>query len=74
VSDIVTDVSAAGADPVMSAIQGARDADAVLLDVRLGCAPPDAVHEAIVSLPAGGDPDRLRAFARRLQKRLENAR
>jgi hypothetical protein len=60
-------------DPVMSAVLGSRQADALVLGIRGGCAAPDALHEALQAIVAAGDVDLVRAFARRLQKALERA-
>lgn len=67
-------MTAAATDPVMSAIRGAEMASAALQHVQLGCAPPDALHDALQAAIDTRDPDLLRAFARRCQKALEVTR
>ncbi len=62
------------ADPVMSAIRGARAAQDVIRHVQAGCAAPDALHEALLAVVAANDDELLRAFARQLQKALETRR
>jgi hypothetical protein len=64
-------MTAVVADPVLSAIRGAREAQAVIATVHGGCAVPDALHDALQAVVRARDPDRLRAFARRVQKALE---
>lgn len=68
---IATEASAAVDNPILSAIRGAQEAQAVIATVQKGCASPDALHEALQAAFDAGDPDRLRAFARRVQKALE---
>ena len=58
-------------DPVASAMDGQKQACALIVELRQGCALPDALHSALQALRATGDGDRLRAFSRTLQKALE---
>jgi len=59
------------ADVVMSSIHGGQDAQRLLATVRDGCAPADALLEALKQVQATDDPVRLQGFARGLQKALE---
>jgi len=59
------------ADAAMAAIYGTRDAQKVLFDIRGGCASPDAVLTALEAVLSLDDPERLRGFARELQKAIE---
>lgn len=56
------------ADQVMEAIRGQTMASKLLLDLRDGLAHQDALLDAI---RAAGGGDRLRGFARALQKQIE---
>jgi hypothetical protein len=67
-------MSTALADPVMSAIRGAQAAREAIAEVERGCAPPDALHEALQTAISTGDMEMLRAFARQCQKALEQRR
>ncbi len=58
------------ADQVMQAIQGQTIASKLMHELRAGCAPQDALLEAIRDAREG---ERLRGFARALQKALERA-
>ena len=64
---------AAIADAVMSNIAGQRDAQALLHNLREGCAPADLLLEEFDRVAAAADAERRRAFARTLQKALERA-
>lgn len=55
----------------MSDIAGSGDAQRLLLAVRDGCAPADLLLEAFSQVQATSDAERLRAFARQVQKALE---
>ncbi len=61
------------ADPVMSTIRGSQDAQRLIFAIREGCAPADALLEGLQGILALGDGERLRGFAREIQKRLERA-
>lgn len=59
------------ADTAMAAIRGTTDAQRLVHALREGCAPADAMHEALQLVLATKDSERLRGFCRELQKRLE---
>lgn len=61
------------ADRVMGNIRGGTDAQRLLQTLRGGLAPADALHEALQAELATGDAERLRGFARTIQKVLEQA-
>ena len=61
------------ADRTMSCIRGGTDAQRLLQILRDGMAPADALHEALAQVGATGDVDRVRGFARELQKTIERA-
>lgn len=63
--------SAAHADAAMSEIAGGRDAQRMLLAVCEGCTPADLLLEAFSQVQAANDAERLRSFARHVQKALE---
>lgn len=64
---------AALADQVMARIRGQQDAQRVLHAIRQGCAPEDALFDAVRAVQAIGDAERVRGFLREVQKRLEAA-
>jgi len=64
---------AAVADAVMSNIAGQRDAQRLIHIVRHDCAPADALLEAFELVRGTGDADRLRGFAREVQKFIEHS-
>lgn len=57
----------------VSAVLGHADAERLLSAIHDDSAPADALYEAIGLVAATGDADRLRAFARGVQKRIEAA-
>lgn len=59
------------ADQVMSRVHGQRDAQRVLHTIRQGCAPEDALLDAIHAVQATGDAERVRGFVRECQKLAE---
>lgn len=59
------------ADAAMAAIRGTTDAQRLAHVLREGCAPADAMLEALQLVLATEDSERLRGFCRELQKRLE---
>ena len=61
------------ADRTMACIRGGTDAQRLLQILRDGMAPADALHDALAQVGATGDADRLRGFARELQKAIERA-
>lgn len=61
------------ADAVMSNIHGCQDAQAWIYTLRQGCAPADALLEALDQERATGDVHRLRGFVRELQKAIERS-
>ena len=63
---------AAPSDPVMSAVSGHRDAQRLMFTVRQGCAPADALFEAVELVRNTGDAERLRGFLREVQKTMEH--
>lgn len=69
----MTGPHAAVADAVMSNITGQRDAQRAIFAIREGCAPADALLDAFEILRGTGDADRLRGFARELQKAIERS-
>ncbi len=64
-------MSATLGDAVMSNIRGMQDAQHLLDVVRQGCAPADALLQAMEKVRGTGDPARLRGFMRECQKALE---
>ena len=48
-----------------------QEAQALIAEVRRGCALPDALHVALQQIRASGDGERLRAFTRVIQKAIE---
>ena len=60
------------ADTVMAAIRGGTAAQRVLQDIGGGCAPQDALFDALKVELLLNDDGRLRAWAREVQKRLEH--
>lgn len=66
-----TRVHTALADAAMASIRGTTDAQRLVHVLREGCAPADALHEALQLVLATGDAERMRGFCRELQKRLE---
>lgn len=48
-----------------------QEAQALIAEVRRGCALPDALHVALQRVRASGDGDRLRTFTRTVQKAIE---
>lgn len=66
----------AGASPALvdvavATIRGVNDAERLLVVLREGCAPADALLEALQAVLSLEDAERLRGFARQLQKTLE---
>lgn len=59
------------ADEVMANLTGQRDASHLLHVIRQGCSPADALLEAFKSVAAADNHERLRGFARGVQKALE---
>jgi hypothetical protein len=59
------------ASAAMASIRGGTDAQHLLHVLREGCAPADALHDALQAVLATNDAERLRGFSRELQKRLE---
>lgn len=59
------------ADAVMSTIHGGQDAQRLAFAVQQGCAPADALHEALKAVIATDDTERLLGFCREVQKTLE---
>ena len=59
------------ADAAMSAIKGCQDTQRLVFALKDGMAPADTLLEGLQAVEAIGDPERLRGFARELQKRLE---
>ena len=59
------------ADPVTQAVSGCADADRLIAQLSTSIVPPDALHDALLAVERTGEPERLHAFCRRLQKRLE---
>jgi hypothetical protein len=64
---------AATADAVMAAIRGGESAKALIRSLQGGCAPIDALHDALAREQAAGEPERVRGFLRAVQKALERA-
>ena len=62
---------ASTADAVMGAVRGTLDAQKLVFDLRQGCVPANALHDAVRAVGATGDAERMRAFCRHLQKQLE---
>jgi len=69
-----TEVPAQLADAIMSAIRGEAAASAAIRDVRSGCAGVDDLRDALQAVAGARDPELMRAFARRVQKALEQGR
>lgn len=59
------------ADCVMGTVQGCLAAQRVINTVRQGCAPADALLEALQAVQATGEPERVRGFVREVQKAVE---
>ena len=59
------------ADVAVATVRGSEDARRLLLALRDGCAPADALLEALQAVLSLDDAERLRGFARQLQKTLE---
>ena len=57
----------------LSVIAGGHDAQQLLEALRGGGAPADLLSEALAEVQAHHDADRLRGWARALQKQLERA-
>ncbi len=55
----------------VATIQGARDGERLVVVIREGCAPADALLDGLQQVLATGDEDRLRGFCRELGKALE---
>ena len=63
----------AAADAVMSPIRGCHDAEHLVLALRDGCAPADALLACIREVQATNDAERIRSFCRVLQKVMERS-
>lgn len=59
---------------VLGACQGDRDGAHLVQVLREGCAPADALHDALQLVLATGDGARVKALARRIQKAIEAGR
>ena len=59
------------ANAALASIRGCTDAQHLLHVLRQGCAPADALNEALSKLSALDDAERMRGFCRVLQKELE---
>ena len=64
-------MTAGAADTAVATIKGVQDAQRLLVALRDGLAPADALLEALQAVLSLDDPVRLRGFARQLQKTLE---
>lgn len=64
-------MSARVADLAYQAIGGQHAANAVHHEVAAGIADPDLLHARLLAVLATGEPERLRAFCRTLQKWIE---
>jgi hypothetical protein len=64
-------MSRANADVTMSVIRGSADAERLVASIREGCAPADALMDAIEQVSGLDDDGRLRSFLRGVQKALE---
>lgn len=60
------------AGDAIATIEGERAARHLVFVVRQGCAPADALHEALNQVLTADDGARARGFCRELQKTLEN--
>ncbi|MBX3601072.1 MAG: hypothetical protein KF863_10635 [Rubrivivax sp.] len=65
--------AAAVADAVRSALDGCLAAQRLVHELRGGAALPDALHDTLQAQMLLGDPVRVRAWCRELQKQLERA-
>lgn len=61
-------------DQVMQTLEGQRSSHRVLHDLLAGIPDPDLLHAHLQAVLLTGEPERLRAFCRTLQKRLESVR
>lgn len=59
------------ADQVADNIAGQTAANKALFDIRSGRADPDLLHDRLQAVIVAGGAERIRAFMRVLQKRLE---
>ena len=59
------------ADQARQNIDGQNAANQALFDISHAFPDPDMLHERLKTVVAAGEPERLRAFCRTLQKRLE---
>lgn len=62
------------ADQVMQNLEGQRSASQLIHDLLSTLPDPDLLHARLQAVQLTGEPERLRAFCRTLQKRLESAR
>jgi hypothetical protein len=67
----VTGCHTALADAALANIRGTTDAQRLLHVCRSGCAPADALQDALQQVVAADEPERLRGFLRHLQKQFE---
>lgn len=65
------EASTTHAAAAVSTIKGVQDAQRLILSIRDGCAPADAVLAGLRLVEATNDAARLRGFCRGLQKTLE---
>jgi len=61
------------ADLAQQAIAGQTAANRARHDIAAGHADPDLLHDRVRAVLATGEPERLRAFCRTLQKWIEGA-
>ena len=59
------------ADAAIAHVRGFEDAQRLLVALREGCAPADALLEALQAVLSVDGAERMRGFCRELQKRLE---
>ena len=58
-------------DALSATLAGHQAAQDALDQIARGCVAPDLLHARLQAILAAGEPERLRAFCRTLQKRLE---
>lgn len=61
------------ADAAMATVRGTTDAQRLIHVLRQGCAPADALHDALQAVLATNDQHRVRGFCREIAKSLERA-
>lgn len=62
------------AEAARQACEGQLAAQRALYAIQQGTADPDALHAALAAVHLSGEPERVRAFVRTIQKTIEGAR